>query len=96
MLCWREKKRGVAAKGNSRAPLTRLSAAIPTTQVAPAATKLAEAEKHVAFAYVLDSRGSSGAGFACPDGYKTPDTSETARLRDRAVRHFFNRKARPR
>jgi hypothetical protein len=56
MLYWRAKKRGVAAKGTSRASLTRLSAKIPATPVAPAATKLAEAEKHIAFAHssILD------------------------------------------
>jgi hypothetical protein len=48
--------------------LTRVSATIPATPVAPAATKLAEAEKHIAFAHSLDSRR-----LTAPSGYTSAE-----------------------
>ncbi len=47
MLCCRAKKRGVAAKGNSRDSFTLESDTMPMAAVTLAVTKLAVAEKHI-------------------------------------------------
>ena len=80
MLCCKAKKRGVAAKGNSRGSFALETDTMPMAAVTPAVTKLAVAEKHIEIlliSYVwADShlyRGRCARPWALSDGRPLPD-----------------------